>query len=175
MDLTQNHFALFGLPRRYSIDLAELEQRYREIQMRVHPDKHVNLSDAERRLAMQWSTQVNEAYQTLREPLRRARYLLHLAGIDVALERNTAMPAEFLLQQMEWREALEEVRHAADWPALEQLHVRMKQEMAEQFQRLEAQLDLAPNHLAAAGTVRQMMFQEKLLQEIDEALAAVEG
>ena len=175
MDFSQDYFALFGLPRRYAIDFPELEQRYREIQMRVHPDKHAHLSDAERRLAMQWSTQVNEAYQTLRQPLRRARYLLHLAGIDVALERNTAMPAEFLLQQMEWREALEEVRNAADYPALEQLHVRMKQEMAEQFQRLETELDVTPDHLEAAGTVRQMMFQEKLLQEIDEALAAIEG
>jgi len=175
MDFSQDHFALFGMPRRFAIDLSELEQRYREVQTRVHPDKHVHLSDTERRLAMQWSTQVNEAYQTLRQPLRRARYLLHLAGIDVGLERNTAMPPEFLLQQMEWREALEEVRNAADYPATEQLHIRMKQEMAEQFQRLETQLDAAPDHLGAAGTVRQMMFQEKLLQEIDEALAAIEG
>jgi len=174
MDFSQDHFALFGLPRRYAIDLPELEKIFREVQTRVHPDKHVHLSDAERRLAMQWSTQVNEAYQTLRQPLRRARYLLHLAGIDVALERNTAMPPEFLMQQMEWREALEEVRNAADFPALEQLHSRMKQEMSEQYQRLETQLDVAPNLLAAAGTVRQMMFQEKLLQEIDDALAALE-
>ena len=175
MDFSQDHFALFGLPRRYSIDLPELEKLYRDVQTRVHPDKHVNLSDAERRLAMQWSTQVNEAYQTLRQPLRRARYLLLLGGIDLGLERNTAMPAEFLMQQMEWREALEEVQHAADYPALEELHTRMKQEMAEQYLRLETQLDVAPDSLAAAGTVRQMMFQEKLLQEIDEALAAMEG
>lgn len=175
MDFTQDHFALFGLPRRYSIDLPELEQLYREIQTRVHPDKHVNLSDAERRLAMQWSTQVNEAYQTLRQPLRRAQYLLHLAGVDVGLERNTAMPPEFLMQQMEWREALEEVKLAADYPALEALHMRMKQEMAEQYRRLALQLESAPDYLAAAGTVRQMMFQDKLLAEIDDALAAVES
>ncbi|MFA6314546.1 MAG: Fe-S protein assembly co-chaperone HscB [Sterolibacterium sp.] len=174
MDFTQDHFALCGLPRRYSIDLSELEKRYREIQARVHPDKHVHLSDAERRLAMQWSTQVNEAYQTLRRPLRRGQYLLHLAGIDVGLERNTAMSSEFLMQQMEWREALEEAKTAADYPALEELHRRMKEELAEQYQLLERQLDVAPNYLAAAGTVRQMMFQEKLLQEIDDALAAVE-
>ena len=174
MDFTQDHFALFGLPRRYSIDVSELEKLYREVQTRVHPDKHVNLSDAERRLAMQWSTQVNEAYQTLRLPLRRAQYLLHLGGIDVELERNTAMPPEFLLQQMEWREALEEARNAADYPALEHFHMRMKQEMADHYRRLEMQLDVAPDHLAAAGTVRQMMFQEKLLQEIDDALAEME-
>lgn len=175
MDFTQDHFALFGLPRRYTIDLPELEQRYREIQTRVHPDKHVNLSDTERRLAMQWSTQVNEAYQTLRLPLRRAQYLLHLAGIDVGLERNTAMPPDFLMQQMEWREALEEVNRAADYAGLEALHTRMKQEMAEQFQLLERQLESAPDYHAAAGTVRQMMFHDKLLAEIDDALAAVES
>ena len=175
MDFSQDHFALFGLARRYSIDLPELEKLYREVQTRVHPDKHVNLSDAERRLAMQWSTQVNEAYQTLRQPLRRARYLLHLSGIDVGLERNTAMPPEFLLKQMEWREAVEEVKQAADHAALEQLHVRMKHEMAGQYQCLETQLDVAPDYPAAAGTVRQMMFQEKLLQEIDDALAAIES
>ena len=175
MDFTQDHFALFGLPRRYSIDLSELERLYREVQTRVHPDKHVNLSDAERRLAMQWSTQANEAYQTLRQPLQRARYMLRLAGIDVALESNTAMPADFLMQQMEWREALEEVTHSADYPALEQLHVRMRQEMSDQYRLLDQQLSDAPNYYAAAGTVRQMMFQEKLLLEIDDALAAIEA
>lgn len=174
MDFTQDHFALFGLPRRYAIDVPELEKVYREVQTRVHPDKHASLSDAERRLAMQWSTQANEAYQTLRQPLRRAQYLLHLAGIDVGLERNTAMPTEFLMQQMEWREALEEVKSAADYPALEHFHMRMKQEMADRYRRLEMQLDAAPDYHAAAGTVRQMMFQEKLLQEIDDALAEME-
>jgi len=174
MDFSQDHFALFGLPRRYAIDMPELEQRYREVQTHVHPDKHVHLSDAERRLALQWSTQANDAYQTLRQPLRRACYLLQLAGIDVGLERNTAMPPEFLLQQMEWRETLEEVRNSANYPALEQLHMRMKREMAGQLERLEGHFDLAPDHLAAAGTVRQMMFQEKLLQEIDDALEAME-
>ena len=174
MDFSQDYFALFGLPRRHALDLTELEQRYREIQTQVHPDKHVNLSDAERRLAMQWSTQVNEAYQTLRQPMRRARYLLHLVGFDVATESNTAMPTDFLLQQMEWREALGEVKNAADYPALEQMHIRMKQEMARQYQQLEIHLDVVPNYSVAAGTVRQMMFQEKLLHEIDEALAASE-
>jgi len=174
MDFTQDHFSLFGLPHRYSVDLQDLENLYREIQARVHPDKHVKLSDAERRLAMQWSTQVNEAYRTLRHPLRRAQYFLHLAGIDIGLERNTAMPPEFLMQQMEWREALEEVKKAVDYAALEQLHSRMKQEMADQYQRLDRQLGSAASYLAAAGTIRQMMFQERLLEEIDDALAAIE-
>ena len=176
-DFTQDYFALFGLPRAFVLDMAGLEQHYRELQTRVHPDKHAHLSDAERRLAMQWSTQVNEAYRTLRQPLRRAQYLLHLAGIDVQLEHNTAMPTEFLMQQMEWREAVEEARTGNDIQALEHLHRRIKQEMAEQYRLLETQLDQAReayDHPAAAGTVRQLMFQEKLLQEIDDALATLE-
>ncbi len=178
MDFTVDHFSLFHLPRGFSLDAAELEARYREMQTRVHPDKHAHLSDAERRLAMQWSTQVNEAYQTLRQPIRRAQYLLQLAGVDVQAEHNTAMPAAFLMQQMEWREAVEEARAGADLDTLEDLHRRMKQEMAAQVQTLAVHLDGAPAAVGlaqAAGTVRQMMFQEKLLREIDDALAAIEA
>ena len=174
-DFSQDHYSLFGLPRRYGIDIAELERLYREVLTRVHPDKHVHLSDAEQRLAMQWATQANEAYQTLRQPLKRAQYLLHLFGVDVQLERNTAMPPEFLLQQMEWREAVQEVSTAGDSQALEALHRRIKQEMAEQYQRLEHSLDILPDYQGAAAVVRQMMFQEKLLQEIDDALVALEA
>jgi len=174
MNFSQDHFALFGLPRAYALDTARLEQHYRELQNRVHPDKHAHLSDAERRLAMQWSTQVNEAYRSLRHPLWRAQYLLHLAGIDVQMEHNTAMSTEFLMQQMEWREAVEEARSGNDMEALEHLHRRIKQEMAEQYRLLESQMDTQREHQAAAGTVRQLMFQEKLLQEIDGALATLE-
>ncbi|MEK7737552.1 MAG: Fe-S protein assembly co-chaperone HscB [Pseudomonadota bacterium] len=173
-DFTQDYYALFGLPRAYALDTADLEQHYRELQTRVHPDKHAHLSDAERRLAMQWSTQVNEAYRTLRLPLRRAQYMLRLAGIDVQLEHNTAMPPDFLMQQMEWREAVEEALTGNDTEALEHLHRRIKQEMAGQYRLLESQMDTQRDHPAAAGTVRQLMFQEKLLQEIDEALATLE-
>ncbi|MDD5176472.1 MAG: Fe-S protein assembly co-chaperone HscB [Sterolibacterium sp.] len=174
-DFTQDHYTLFGLPRRYAIDPAELERLYREVLTRVHPDKHISRSDAEQRLAMQWSTQANEAYQTLRRPLQRAQYLLHLAGIDVQLESNTAMPTEFLAQQMEWREAVEETSSAGDIRALEQMRRRIEQEMSEQYRQLEIQLDVEPDHLAACATVRQMMFQEKLLHEIDDALETLEA
>ena len=173
-DFTQDHFTLFGLPRRYVLDMPELERLYRDVQARVHPDRHVGLSDAEQRLAMQWSTQANEAYQTLRQPLKRAQYLLRLAGVDVQLEHNTAMPPEFLMQQMEWREAVAEASAAGDEQALEHMHRRIKQEMAGQYQKLEQHLDAVHDFSAAAATVRQMMFQEKLLQEVDQALGALE-
>ena len=174
-DFHQDFFALFGLPRGYRLDRSELEHRYHEIQAQVHPDKHAGGTEADRRLAMQWATRVNEAYQTLREPLARARYLLHLAGIE--LDRSGALPAEFLLQQLEWREAVEEARTGADVSELEHLHRRLSQEMDEQYQQLAAAFDdTAKIDYAHVGDrVRRLMFQEKLLFEIDDALASVEA
>ncbi|OIR02537.1 Co-chaperone protein HscB [mine drainage metagenome] len=172
MDFTQDHFALFGLPRRYALDNAELDRLYRELQARVHPDKFAHQPDAERRLAMQWATRINEAYQTLRQPLARAKYLLSLAGVEVEQERR--MSPEFLMQQMEWREAVAEARAALAVDELEALHARLKKEMREQYLKLAAQLN-APDVGGAADLLRQLMFQEKLLADIDDALAAVEA
>ncbi|HMX16877.1 MAG TPA: Fe-S protein assembly co-chaperone HscB, partial [Rhodocyclaceae bacterium] len=149
--------------------------RYHEVQARVHPDKHAHLSDQQKRLAMQWATRANEAYLTLKSPLKRAHYLLQLAGHDPQIERNTAMPMEFLVQQMEWREAVEEGRGAGDAEELDALHRRLRKEMSGQYAELERVLDVAPDLARAADVVRQLMFQEKLLHEIDEALAAVEN
>src|SRR5437773_10894736 len=108
----QNHFELFGLQPAFSLDETALERSYREIQSRVHPDRFAHASDAERRASLQWTTRVNEAYRTLRDPVQRAKHLLELHGVDVAFETNTAMPAEFLMQQMELREKLDEAKHA---------------------------------------------------------------
>jgi len=177
MDFSQDHFALFGLPRRYALDEAQLGRLYHEIQARVHPDKHVNLSAAEQRLAMQWTTRVNEAYQVLRQPLSRAKYLLSLAGVDV--DRGREMSGEFLTQQMELRETVAEARAAGDVARLEVLHGRLKRELAQEYAKLAAALeaDLGSNSQAAPAVklLRQLMFQEKLLHEIDDALAAAEA
>ncbi|MCX8086467.1 MAG: Fe-S protein assembly co-chaperone HscB [Rhodocyclaceae bacterium] len=170
----QDYFSLFGLPRSQRLDVAHLEALYRDIQAKVHPDKHAHLSDSEKRLAMQWATHVNEAYQTLRDPLRRARYLLELAGHDVALEKNTAMPPQFLIEQMELREAVAEAKEAQDLDRLDELHRRIRKEIAGEYARLEAALD-GGRYDEAAGLVRELMFREKLFQEIDDALAALEA
>lgn len=171
--LQQDFFTLFGLPRRQALDVSQLELLYRDIQAQVHPDKHAHLSDSEKRLAMQWATHVNEAYQTLKDPLKRARYLLKLAGHDVALESNTAMPAEFLVAQMELRETVAEAREAGAIDTLDALHRRLRQEIRDEYARLQQALDAGV--LERAGTlVRQLMFQEKLFQEIDDALAILE-
>src|SRR5690554_3050796 len=108
----QNHFELFGLPVRFELQADALERAYRDIQARVHPDRFAHAGDAERRASLQWTTRVNEAFRTLRHPVTRARHILELNGVDVAFETNTAMPQDFLMQQMELREALEEAKDA---------------------------------------------------------------
>jgi molecular chaperone HscB len=170
----QDYFSLFGLPRQQGLDGARLELLYRDIQARIHPDKHAHLSDAEQRVAMQWATRVNEAYLTLKDPLKRARYLLELAGHDAGLETNTAMPAEFLMAQMEMREAVADAREAGDIEALDSRHRQIKKSIRSEFEVLQGVLD-AGDYARAAEFVRQLMFQEKLLHEIDDALALLEA
>ena len=118
-EFTRNHFELFGLPVAYAVDPAALERAYRDLQGRVHPDRFASASEAERRVAMQWATRANEAYRTLRNPIDRARYLLALKGFDTGEESNTSMPPDFLMQQMEWRESVEDGRARHDAAALE--------------------------------------------------------
>ncbi|HQR04731.1 MAG: Fe-S protein assembly co-chaperone HscB [Proteobacteria bacterium] len=172
--LQQDFFTLFGLHRIYALNMDDLDSRYRGIQARVHPDRHAHLSDAERRVAMQWATHVNEAYQTLRSPSHRALYLLQLAGRPMALEDNTAMSAEFLMIQMEWREAVDEARHAHDIDGLDSLHRRLVREIKGRQAELGHALD-APDYDQAEESLRRLMFEEKLLQEIDRAIEAVEA
>ncbi|MCB1894062.1 MAG: Fe-S protein assembly co-chaperone HscB [Rhodocyclaceae bacterium] len=175
IDLHKDYFALFELPRSYRIDREALERRYLQLQQQVHPDRHAHLPDAERRRALQWATRVNEGFQTLRRSLARARYLLDLAGVDAALETNTAMSPEFLMEQMEWREAVSEAHQAGDVDELEHLHRRLRSAARTVEDELAVLFDDRPDLDAAAETVRRLMFLEKLDQEIDEALAALES
>src|SRR5256885_1482267 len=115
---SNNPFELFGLSPGFSIDEETLEKAYRDIQSRVHPDRFAHAGDAERRASLQWTTRVNEAFQILKNPVSRARHILELHGVDVAFETNTAMPKDFLMQQMELRERLEEAKDAAALDAL---------------------------------------------------------
>jgi molecular chaperone HscB len=168
-DFTRNHFELLGLPAVFAIDPARLDQRYRELQGRVHPDRFAAASEAERRVAMQWATRANEAYRTLRDPLARARYLLSLKGYDTGEESNTAMPPDFLMQQMEWREAAVEARAERDHEALARLRAELDDARGEMLESLARALDAA-NYDAGCSLVRKLRFLEKLDEEIDEAL-----
>jgi molecular chaperone HscB len=174
MDFNADHFALFELKPAFRIDSARLDKRYREIQSQVHPDKFASAGDSERRLSLQWATRINEAYTTLKTPLLRAQYLLTLAGHDVGADNNTAMPAEFLMEQMEWREAVVEARRAREQGDLEQLYHRVKQRMKKRYEELAELLDDLLDYAEAADRVRRLMFLEKLLVEIDDAMAALE-
>lgn len=175
MDFNADHFTLFELPHTFRLDSAALDKRYRAIQAQVHPDKFAQAGDAERRLSLQWATRVNEAYQTLKKPLSRAQYLLSLAGHDVDAENNTSMPSEFLMEQMEWREAVVEARLAREQGELEQLHHRVKQRMNRRYEQLAGLLDEQQDYALASDRVRRLMFLEKLLSEIDDAMAALEA
>jgi molecular chaperone HscB len=174
MDPRSDHFALFGLNRDFRLDLSDLDSRYRDIQAQVHPDRFAHAGEAERRLSMQWATHANEAYQTLKKPLERAKYLLHLAGHDIQAESNTAMPADFLMEQMEWREAVVEARSGGDHHELEHLHNRLRGDINGRYVELGELLDVAGDFSGATDRVRRLMFLEKLLYEIDDALASLE-
>ena len=170
----QDPFALFGLPHRFALDLQALERSYLEIQSRVHPDRFAHAGDAERRASLQWTTRVNEAYRSLRDPVQRAKELLQLQGVDVAFETNTQMPGDFLLQQLDLREELDRAAHRKDAAALDEI----KKRMDVQKKALEAEIgeliDLKKDYLAAAELVRKLMFLCKVDAEIDLAYEAVD-
>ena len=170
----KNHFELFQMPVMFEIDTQQLDAAYREVQGRVHPDKFVTATDAEKRVAMQWATRANEAYQTLKNPLKRAMYLCEMNGVDLATESNTHMPTAFLMQQIEWREALDEARDAKNQSALEQLEDELIQKRA-------LLLSLVIQHLNAAQyndageQVRQLMFVEKFGDEVGRVFELLEA
>ena len=170
----QNHFELFQLPARFEVDQSALDAAYREIQGRVHPDRFVGSSDGEKRVAMQWATRANDAYQTLRNPQKRAQYLCELNGIDLQTESNTAMPAAFLMQQMEWREELSDARSSKDVGLLESLLVQVRSERSVILVQVKQQLDKG-DYLGAAQSVRALMFLEKMSAEIGTVFEIIEG
>jgi len=169
-----NHFELFGLAPAFGLEPEALERRYREIQSQVHPDRFAHAGDAERRASLQWTTRVNEAYRTLKDPVQRAKHILELHGVDVAFETNTRMPAEFLMRQLELREELEGAVSGKDAAALE----RMKSDLFASRKTLVGQIgeaiDSRKDYAGAAGLVRKLMFLDKLGAEIEAAYDKVE-
>jgi molecular chaperone HscB len=169
-----SHFDLFGLAPAYALETDALERSYREIQSRVHPDRFAHAGDAERRASLQWTTRVNEAYRTLKDPVQRAKHLLELHGVDVAFETNTAMPPDFLMQQMELRESLEEATAKKDSSRLDLLRKDLgKSRLSLQRQIAEA-IDTKKDYAGATGLVRKLQFLDKLDTEIDAAYETIE-
>lgn len=169
-----NFFELLNLPVSFDVDLGLLDQHYRTVQSEVHPDRFVASSSADQLRSMQLATLANDAYRTLKDPTARARYLLQLNGIETLDESNTAMPAEFLMAQMEWREAIEDAQAAKDISALDALLTDMRN-AAKQLQQ-DLQRDLAQALWPqAAGTVRKLSFIDKIRADAERVIETLEN
>ncbi|MBX9870487.1 MAG: Fe-S protein assembly co-chaperone HscB [Burkholderiaceae bacterium] len=172
MNLQSDDFELFGLQQKFAQDRAIIDARWKDLQREAHPDKFAAQGAAAQRVAMQWSVRINEAHQRLKDPLRRAAYLCELRGAPVNAENNTAMPAEFLMQQMEWREALDE---AQDVEALDALRAEVGRRRQTLLQRCEQLIDVAQDYAAAVAQVRALMFIERFAQDIDNRYEKMES
>ena len=171
MKITDDDFALFGLPQRHALNRAELDARRRDLQARVHPDRFASEGAAAQRLAMQWAVRVNEAYQRLKDPLSRAAYLCELRGAPIDAERNTAMPTAFLIQQMQWREALDDAAGPAEVQALDDAVARDERvQMAALTEQLDHHTDTGADTTKAAAQVRALMFVARFRQDIERRL-----
>lgn len=172
LKLSDDDFTLFGVPPRFAQDRAALDARWRQLQAEVHPDRFAAEGAAAQRVAMQWAVRVNEAYQRLKEPLARGAYLCELRGVPIDAERNTAMPPAFLMQQMEWREALDDAATLAAVEALDAEVAAAERTLLAELQRL---LDDAGDMAAAAAQVRALMFVRRFREDIDRRLEALEN
>ena len=175
IDFSADHFSLLSLPRRYRIDAALLDRHYRALQGAIHPDRHAAEGDAGRRLALQASARVNEAYATLRDPAARGEYLLGLQGVVSLAETDTAMPMDFLMEQMERREEIAAARAAGDQPALEAALAGIARERAALDAELGAALDDRSELDAARNAVRKLRFLDRVKNEINDALIEAES
>jgi molecular chaperone HscB len=167
VNLHSNDFELFGLTQKFSQDRAAIDARWKQLQAEAHPDKFAAQGASAQRVSMQWSVRINEAYQRLKDPLKRASYLCELNGAPVNAENNTAMPASFLMQQMEWREALDEARTPED---IDEIALQSKEYMREQLLKIERAVDDQQNFKQAVEHVRALMFVERFAQEVDARL-----
>jgi molecular chaperone HscB len=172
LSLQDSDFALFGLPERFALDLDALAARWKQLQGAAHPDRFASDTAAAQRVAMQWAVRINEAYRRLKDPLARAAYLCALHGVDLQAENNTAMPAAFLMQQMEWRDALSE---AGSLAAVDALSGEVAAARDATLKSLRAQIDdvATVDWHAVAGTVRGLMFVDKFISDIDRRVDAL--
>ena len=171
MKLDDDDFTLFGLPQVHRLNREALDTRWRQLQGEVHPDRFAAEGASAQRIAMQWAVRVNEAYQRLKDPLRRAAYLCELRGAVIDAERNTAMPQHFLMQQMQWREALDD---AADLAAVRLLADELSQHQKQMLADVQRRLDDENDAAAAAQDVRALMFLQRFRQDIARRLDALD-
>ncbi|MDR3369453.1 Fe-S protein assembly co-chaperone HscB [Rhodoferax sp.] len=170
--LQSDDFALFGLEQRYAQDRARIDACWKDLQRQAHPDKFADQGAAAQRIAMQWSVRINEAYQRLKDPLKRAAYLCELHGAPVNAENNTAMPATFLMQQMQWREELDEAKSAEE---LEKISLQVKRAERDMLQTIERLIDDQQAFADAVGQVRALMFIERFADDVDKRLDQIDN
>ncbi|MES2579085.1 MAG: Fe-S protein assembly co-chaperone HscB [Pseudomonadota bacterium] len=171
----QSYFELFELKPVFNIDLATLESHYRKIQSESHPDRFVNAAPSEKLKSMQLATLANEAYQTLKKPASRAKYLLELQGIEAVSETNTAMPADFLMQQMEWRETLEDAKAAKDITVIDNLLNEIQQETKSLNTELVSLIDVKQDYATATDATRKLIFIDKVCADINKVIEQIEN
>ncbi|MDD2933158.1 MAG: Fe-S protein assembly co-chaperone HscB [Methylotenera sp.] len=169
-----NYFQLFGLPEQFEIDTQSLEVNFRKIQSASHPDRFVSATADERLQSMQMATTANEAYSMLKNPATRAKYLLELQGINAIADTNTAMPMDFLMQQMAWREQLEDAKAAKDIPALEQLMTELQAESKSIQADLAKLFDTKKDYPSATDAARKLIFIDKVCADIHQAIEQLE-
>jgi len=167
MNLQSNDFEIFGLSPAFALDRQALDERWKDLQRQAHPDRHASADAATQRQAMQWSVRINEAYQRLKDPVKRAAYLCELNGAPIQAENNTAMPADFLMQQMEWREALEEATGADE---LERMADDVAEARRQRLAQLQRSADEQRDFAAVAQQVRALMFVERFARDVENRL-----
>ena len=167
MNLQSNDFEIFDLAPAYALDRDALDQRWKDLQREAHPDRFAAADAQAQRQAMQWSVRINEAYQRLKDPLKRAAYLCELNGAPIQAENNTAMPAAFLMQQMQWREDLED---ASDSAALERMADDVAAARSRMLLDLQQTADVQRDFPALAGQVRALMFVERFARDVENRL-----
>jgi molecular chaperone HscB len=176
ISLQASDFELFGLPTAFELDRSQIDLQWKSLQREAHPDRFASEGAAAQRIAMQWSVRINEAYNRLKDPLKRAAYLCELNGAAVNAENNTNMPSAFLMQQMEWREALDDCKalkaNDAKDKALEKLLDEVDASHAQALKQIAKLIDVEHNFPAAVGQVRALMFIEKFAQEVQHQLDA---
>ncbi len=169
--MQSDDFELFGLAQRFEQDRAELDARWKDLQRQAHPDKFADQGAAAQRIAMQWSVRINEAYQRLKDPLKRAAYLCELHGAPVNAENNPAMPPAFLMQQMEWCEELDEAQSAED---LQKISQQVQQARRSMLQNIERLIDTQQAFAEAVAQVRALMFVERFEEDVNTRLDQIE-
>lgn len=170
MNLASTDFELFEISPRFALDRSALDARWIALQAEVHPDKFVAQGGAAQRVAMQWAVRVNEAYRRLKDPLERAAYLCELNGVPIEAESNTAMPTDFLMQQMAWRESLDDAETVEQVAALaEEVAAHERSALDE----IRIALDDRGDHVTAAKQVRALMFSERFARDVDQRLEAL--